>query len=308
MPDYDQLLDAEMKAYLARCDALYPPDAVTLDIAGQRRVYDAMCADFDVGRPDGVAVKDEPQGGVPCRHYTPADPAGTVIYYHGGGFVVGGLDSHDSICAEICAKTGLRVVSVDYPLAPEHHYPEDFDAAWRAYVAISAAWPGPVVLAGDSAGGNLAAAICHKARGAGPMPMGQVLIYPGLGGDWSWPSYIEHADAPQLTTRDMQFYQQIRFGGEPPANDPGCAPLRDSDFAGLVPTVCVSAQCDPLASDSEVYVQRIQQAGGQAMWIDEAGLVHGNLRARTMSQRAANSFERICGAISGLAQGRWPAV
>lgn len=305
---YDDLLDAEMHAYLARCDSSYPPDAVTLDIAGQRRVYDAMCADFDVGRPEGVVVTDEPYGGVACRRYETGPSAQTVVYYHGGGFVVGSLDSHDSICAEFCARTGLRVVSVDYPLAPENTYPADFNAAWDAFVAIDAAFPGGVVLCGDSAGGNLAAAVSHKSRVSGPHPLGQLLIYPGLGGDWSLPSYSEHANAPQLTVQDMEFYMNVRPGGEPPQGDPHYAPLQDSDFSGLPPTVCITAECDPLASDGGEYARVIQAAGGQAIWRNEPGLVHGYLRARIMSSRAAESFERMCHALVGLAAERWPVV
>ena len=149
MPDYRELLDSEIWAYIARCEALYPPNAIELDIAGQRSVYDAMCADFDRGRPADVQVVDETHGGVPCRRYECKDSPATVVYYHGGGFVVGGLDSHDSICAEICAATGLRVVAVDYPLAPEHAYPEDLNAAFDAFRDISGRCSGPVILSGD---------------------------------------------------------------------------------------------------------------------------------------------------------------
>lgn len=301
MADYDALLDDEVKAYIARCEASYPPDAVDLDVAGQRRVYDAMCRDFDRGRPDAVTVADEPHGGVACRRYECGPSAATVVYYHGGGFVVGGLDSHDSICAEMCEKTGLRVVAVDYPLAPEHRFPEDFEAAWAAYVAIRAAWPGAVVVAGDSAGGNLAAAVSHYGRASGQVPAGQVLIYPGLGGEWDWPSYVEHAEAPQLTLADMKFYKSIRTEGQSPWDDPRYAPVRDVDVTGLPPTVCITAECDPLTSDSEVYCQRLNDAGVAATWINEPGLVHGYLRARVMSKRAADSFDRICKAVARFA-------
>lgn len=303
--DYDILLDDEIKAYLARCDALYPPDAVDMDIAGQRRVYDAMCADFDVGRPAGISVTDEPHGGVACRRYEAGPCRDTIVYYHGGGFVVGGLDSHDSICAEICATTGLRVVAVAYPLAPEHTYPDDVNAALRAYEAIAQTFGGPMLVCGDSAGGNLAAAISGKLRGAAHAPIGQVLIYPGLGGDRSLPSYTEHADAPQLTLKDLEFYMMVRPGGTPPQGDPLFAPLQDTHFAGLPPTLCVSAACDPLASDSGAYCAAIRNAGGHAHWINEDGLVHGYLRARIMSRKAADSFERICAGLTSLARGTW---
>ena len=300
---YETLLDDEVKAYLARCDALYPPDAIDLDIAGQRRVYDTMCADFDVGRPDGLEIADERYGDVPCRRYEPANAAGTVVYYHGGGFVVGGLDSHDSITAEIAANTGLRVVAVDYPLAPEHIYPADITASLAAYDAIAAQFDGPTLLCGDSAGGNLAAAVSGARRGAAQRPDGQVLIYPGLGGDWSLPSYSEHANAPQLTAKDIEFYMTVRPGGPPPVGDALYAPLHDTDFSGLPQTLVITAECDPLASDGDAYVHAIRAAGGQAEWVNEAGLVHGYLRARVMSQKAAASFARICAALRDMAQG-----
>ena len=308
MPDYTKLLDEEVRAYIARADELYPPDAVDLDIAGQRRVYDDLCRAFDEGRPEGVRVTDEPYAQVPCRRYETGSPAATVVYYHGGGFVVGGLDSHDSICAELCANTGLRIVAVDYPLAPEHRYPQDFDAAWRAYAAVSDAFDGPVLVAGDSAGGNLAAAVSHKGRAEGRPPAGQLLIYPGLGGSMDLPSYTEYADAPHLTRADIDFYMSVRPGGPPPEGDPFYAPLQDTDFSGLPPTVAITAQCDPLTSDSEDYVARISRAGGRAVWRDEPGLVHGYLRARRMSGKAAASFDRICKALVRLANGAWPAL
>ena len=306
MPDYDTLLDDEVKAYLAACDALYPPDAINLDIAGQRRVYDEMCAHFDRGRPAEVAVQDISIAGTPCRVYDCGSAAGTVVYYHGGGFVVGGLHSHDSICAELCALSGLRFVAVDYPLAPEHTYPEDFNAAWSVYQAVRERFEGPCVVAGDSAGGNLAAAVSHKGRDIGAAPDGQLLIYPGLGGDMDLPSYSEHAEAPQLTRADVEFYMAVRYHNGVPTGDPYSAPLQDTDFSGLPRTLAVSAQCDPLASDCDVYVQRILAAGGQAQWIDEAGLVHGYLRARGMSRRAAASFERIATGLRHLASGTGP--
>ena len=308
MPDYNALLDAQVRAYIDRSDSFYPPDAVHLSIAQQRAVYDALCVAFHQGRPPGVHVTDEAHGGVNCRRYEAGSSEVTVIYYHGGGFVVGGLHSHDDVCAEICARTGYRVVSVDYGLAPENVFPHCFDDAWSAFGAIADKWPGPVVLAGDSAGGNLCAAICHHARGRRGMPVGQMLIYPGLGGDQRQGSYVEHADAPHLSTRDLDFYAALRAGGAVPTGDPRFAPLHDTDFSGLPPTVVITAQCDPLASDGESYRDAILAAGGQAAWINEAGLVHGYLRARAMSDRAGDSFERIIGAVAALGRGDWPAV
>jgi len=308
-PDYTRLIDAETWAYIAKLDAAYPPDAVEMSIEGQRRVYDDMCRIFHQPRPDGVAVEDRVFGGVPCRTYVSGDSPVTVVYYHGGGFVVGGLDSHDDICAEICARTGYRVVSVDYGLAPETVFPGCFQDAWDAFEAVAAGCAGPLVLCGDSAGGNLAAAVAHYARGRvnEARIVGQVLIYPGLGGDWTKGSYVEHANAPQLTVKDMQFYQTVRTGGAPPPkDDPRYAPLNDSDFSGLPPTVLVTAECDPLSSDGGAYRDALLGAGGQAVWFNEAGMVHACLRARNMSARAAVFFDRVVDGVAALGRCEWP--
>jgi acetyl esterase len=308
MTKYRTLLDAEVWAFIEEGERYYPPDAVDLSIADQRRVYDRMCTAFDQGRPEGVSVSDTAFGSVPCRVFTPAGtPNGTMFFCHGGGFVVGGLDSHDSICAEFCDSADLRVVAVDYRMSPEHPHPDDFNDAWAAFEAVAAAFDGPIVLCGDSAGGNLAAAVAHHSRGRlDGRITGQLLIYPGLGGDWSKGSYVEHAEAPGLTTRDMEFYMNIRSSGQDKTGDATYAPLHDTDFSGLPATVVITAQCDPLSSDGEDYRDAVNAAGGQAIWIEEAGLVHAYLRARVMSQKAGDSFARMITSLKSLNKGALP--
>lgn len=306
MPDYDSLIDAQTWAFIRKTADSYPDDAVGQDVAGQRTVYDAMCRVFYRGRPPGIEVRDTQANGVPVRLYKQGTPGTTVVYFHGGGFVVGGLDSHDDVCAEICAETGYRVVSVDYRLAPEHKHPAAFDDAHAATQWTANTFGPGLVLAGDSAGGNLAAAVAHHTRGLDLDIRGQVLIYPGLGGDPSTGSYTEHANAPMLTAADLEFYQAVRLDGPPPMDDPRFAPLRDTDFSGLPPAAIFTAECDPLADDGPAYAAAMNAAGGRAHCICEAGLVHGYLRACTMSARAASSFERICVAIEALGQGIWP--
>ena len=164
-----------------------------------------------------------------------------MLYLHGGGFVVGGLDSHDDVCAELCQRTGYELVSVDYRLAPEHLHPAAFDDALTAFEWVAKTYAQPILLAGDSAGGNLAAALAHATRGHERAPIGQVLIYPGLGGDMSKGSYVEHAEAPMLTVRDIEFYRDVRSGGPERQGDATVAPLADTDFSGLPPTVVVTA-------------------------------------------------------------------
>jgi acetyl esterase len=130
-----------------------------------------------------------------------------------------------------------------------------------------------------------------------------VLIYPGLGGDATKGSYVRHAQAPMLTTRDVLYYYDIRGGT---TGDPTCQPLADSDFSGLPPTVIVTAECDPISSDGEIYRDRIVAAGGKASWREEPGLVHSYLRGRRTVKRAADSFARIADAVAALGKGEWP--
>ncbi|MGQ0564082.1 MAG: alpha/beta hydrolase [Gemmobacter sp.] len=301
---YRTLIDAPTWAFIDRTNAAYPADATALDIAGQRRVYDAMCAVFRAPRPAGVAVSDAPRGGMPTRRYGAGPSGATVVYFHGGGFLVGGLESHDDVCAELCAATGLRVISVDYRLAPEHRHPAAFDDAMAATRAVAEAY-GPVILAGDSAGGTLASSVTHALRGSPVRVLGQVLIYPGMGAPTDRGSYVTHAHAPMLTTADILNYRRLRHGRDDPPPDPTAAALQDSDFTGLPPTAIFAAECDPHADAAGLYRDRIRAAGGCAEATVEPGLVHGYLRARHSVPRARASFDRITAALAAMATGEF---
>ena len=311
MTDYRTLIDADIWAFIDRTDAFYPPDTTDYTIERQREVYNRMCREFFSGYPEGVSAENKAialrDRTIPVRRYRAMryDAHAVVIYYHGGGFVVGGLDSHDDVCAEICHRTGYEVVAVDYRLAPEHPHPAAFEDALAAFDWVVEGYEIPVVLAGDSAGGNLAAAVAHATRHHPARPIGQMLIYPGLGGEMSGGSYVRHAHAPMLTLRDLHFYRDIRTGGRSIVEDATFSPLADRDFSGLPPTVVITAECDPLSSDGEAYCNRILDAGGKAWWHEEAGLVHGYLRARHMAARARESFTRIVDAIRMLGRQEW---
>ncbi|MEL6479731.1 MAG: alpha/beta hydrolase, partial [Pseudomonadota bacterium] len=120
------ITDPEILAFIAEVEGLYPSDTASLDVAGQRRLYDAMAAHFRAPRPAGLEVRDAPVAGVPCRHYG-TNGAARVVFLHGGGFSLGGLDSHDDVAAEIAARSGCPVTSVEYRLAPEHLHPAGFE-------------------------------------------------------------------------------------------------------------------------------------------------------------------------------------
>lgn len=312
MADYKKLIDAETWAFIERTNAFYPSDAVDQTIEDHRRVYDAMCEGFRTPYPEGVTAEttaiETPTHRIPIRIYRTIAPeaAAMVLYFHGGGFVLGGLESHDSICADIAHRTGYEVVSVDYRLAPEHLHPAGFDDAMSAFEWAATAYTRAIVLVGDSAGANLAAAVSHATRGHNRKPAGQVLIYPGLGGDSRRGSYVEHAEAPMLSVKDITAYRGIRTGGADSTGDITQWPLADADFANLPPTVLITAECDPLSSDGEAYAAHVAAASGLAFWHEEKGLVHGYLRARHTVARARSSFTRIVDAISALGRGEWP--
>jgi len=309
---YDQLIDEETWAFIERTEAWYPPDAVELPIEKNREIYNAMCREFLADYPVGVGSSDEiinsPHGPVACRIYENENikPAASVVYGHGGGFVVGGLDSHDDVCAEICGATGFTIMSIDYRLSPEHVHPTAFEDMLAGFEYAAMQYNLPIIMAGDSAGATLAAAVCHHTRKHKRKPAGQVLIYPSLGGDMSKGSYLEHSDAPLLNIRDMSFYTGIREGKADCSADPTYAPLVDTDFSDLPPTVIISAQCDLLSDDGREYRDRILRTGGRAVWFNEVGLVHGYLRARHSVQRAMDSFQRAADAIAALGIGKWP--
>lgn len=304
LPNYDKLIDDETWAFIHDTETWYPPEAISFPIEKQRAIYDEMCRAFFRGYPEGVTTEDRTLGGIPCRLYSTGVAGPTVVYFHGGGFVVGGLNSHDDVCAEICKETGYPVISVDYRLAPEHRHPAAYEDALAA--ASAAIAEGPIVLAGDSAGGNLAAAVAQGLKERTGL-LGQVLIYPGLGGDPDRGSYLLHAKAPMLSREDVLYYAKIRYIGDTePADDPTATPLWAPSFAGLPPTIAFAAECDPLADDAGAYARLVAAEGGKAHSVLEKGLVHGYLRARATVPRARASFARIRDAIRALGEGRWP--
>lgn len=309
--DYSTLIDAETWDFIDRINSFYPPEAIDLPIEDNREIYDRMSRAFHTGHPAGVTAATTAittvDHEIPIRiyRYAGADEAAVVLYFHGGGFILGDLDSHDDICADLCAGTGYILVSTAYRLAPEHTHTAAFDDAMAAFNWAAACFSQPILLAGESAGGNLAACVAHHARGHARAPVGQVLIYPTLGGDEGKGSYVTHAEAPLLSMRDLDFYRNIRTGGADVSGDPRYMPLADSDFSGLPPTVIFTAECDPLSSDGETYRDRMLQNGGRARWQEEKGLPHGFLRARHTAARARDSFARITEAVEALGRNRW---
>ncbi|MFJ2714104.1 alpha/beta hydrolase [Pseudomonas sp. NPDC087346] len=290
-------LSASMAAFVARTLSFSSDDS---SLVGLRRGYDEMCRAFTPQPPVGLEVVNFQLSGVAVRSYRPPiQPASSgwpcVLYLHGGGWVVGGLDSHDFICFELAMALGAMVVAVDYRLAPENPFPAGFEdclSVWRA-LRSGLFWfdPEKMLVAGDSAGGNLAAALCLALRDAGePLPSAQVLIYPGLGSDEHLPSRSECADAPLLSSSDVDCYHALYLRGsaEP---DAYAMPLLAEDFTGLPPAFIAVAQFDPLRDDGVRYAERLTDA---TLYYGE-GLVHGCLRARGQVAEVDRLYENLLG-------------
>lgn len=289
-PDYTALLDAEIHAYLALNAGFEPTDPTAESL---RAAYLAFCQEILPDLPD-IPFTDAKIGGVATRRYGGAEPSALVVYFHGGGFVVGNLDSHHAICLEICAKTGLDVLAVDYRLAPEHPYPAHLEDA----LAVVDALDEKIILAGDSAGGTLAAVATLKRR---ERVHGHMLIYPWLDAPGEHQSHTTHADAPIITAQGLFDYEALRLGGQPRPKSADYFPLMGDDFNDLPPSYISTADCDPLVDEGALYNTLHIFSGGESVLMEEAGLMHGHLHARHHSTRAAEAFDHICQGLRNLA-------
>ncbi|AJD45960.1 alpha/beta hydrolase family protein (plasmid) [Rhizobium gallicum bv. gallicum R602sp] len=287
--------------FLAICDSFYPADAVAAPISQQRQWYDALCVGFDQPLPEGLTTEDaRVLDRIAIRHYRPkAIRTETVLLYlHGGGFVVGSLESHHAICAEIADFAGAELISVDYRLAPEYRWPAQTDDCFEVLKHLLVS-DRQVVLIGDSAGGNLAAGLAIRAQQQRLLGIaGQVLIYPTLGGDLVSGSFIEMENAPGLRTSDVAYY---RASLKAPPGDPVAEPLAAASFAELPPAFITVAHFDPLRDDGRHYAAKLAMAGVEVWFREEPQLVHAWLRARHMSDGARIGFRAVCEAASRFA-------
>ncbi len=295
---YRAYLDSDVLAFIDETDSWYPPDTYGKGIEEQRRIYDAMCRAFVRGYPPDVTARERLAGHVPLRHYrrTQSDARASVLYMHGGSNVLGGLDSHDDVCADICQGTGFDVVAVDYRLQPEHSRADSLTDCATALDILRSEARAPVILAGDSAGGFLAAALAVLNRGADDLA-GLALIYPSLAQSTDFSSMTRHANAPLLSADELRAYLDMRGKDGPPA------PMDAPSLSGLPPVYAAPAECDPLADHARAFVDRIRAEGGVAVCQEELGLVHGHLRARNRATRAEQAFARLLRAMSAMGRG-----
>ncbi len=301
--------DKAIRDYIAHYESFEPlaPEEMS-DPVRHRQRYRRLARAIEGGRPDGILSEDASVSAngvdVPVRIYRRVDArhAPCCLFFHGGGWMIGDLDTHDAWAAELCEMSGATVIATDYRLGPEQPYPAAFD---DCYAVLLAAASDPrrfgidgdrIAVYGDSAGGNLAAAVALKSRDAGgPRVAGQVLVYPALHHGEPLPSWESNRDAPILPLDALKACWRAYLRDTVP--DAYAAPLLAGDFSGLPPAWIITAEHDPLRDDGLLYAERLTDAGGQAEVLDAAGLVHGCFRARHASELTAAAWRWSADAV-----------
>lgn len=235
-------------------------------------------------------VTDAEVADVPVRIYRPAGdgPRPTVVYVHGGGFVIGDLETHDNVCRRLARDADAVVVSVDYRLAPEHVFPAAVEDSMAVLTAVAAdidsygGDAGKLVIGGDSAGGNLAAVCSLLARESGPTLAAQLLVYPAVDLLGDFPSRTENAEGYFLTVKDMEWFGRHYLGFDETdpraaevAQDPRLSPIKAKTLAGLPPAIVATAEFDPLRDEGNAYAAELEKAGVRVIHRQFPGLIHG---------------------------------
>ena len=281
------------------------PPFEQMGVDGVRQSAELLTQLFPAG-PEMAEVRDDtipgPAGPIPIRVYRPTgqEAAGTVVYFHGGGFVVMGLDSHDGHCRHLARAGGAVVVSVDYRLAPEHPFPaavEDCIAATRAVLdgTVAGAPGAKVAVAGDSAGGNLAMVVALWARDQGRRLALQVLGYPVTDFTTEHPSVEQNGEGYLLTAEAMRWFRSQYLPEESDRPDPRASVLL-ADPSHVAPALVITAEFDPLRDEGIALVSGMRDAGVEVTHHHADGMIHGFLQMIGMVDAAEEAME-LSGAV-----------
>jgi len=291
-----------------------PPETLSPDEARRRRRRLSAVYAGKPARVGDVADLNLELGGglhVRARHYVPDEhgaPHPLLVYYHGGGFTYGDLETHDGVCRLLCRHAGAHVLAIDYRLAPEHPFPaavEDARAALRwacENAATLGADPQRVGVGGDSAGGNLAAVVAQlAARDGGPAPALQLLIYPATDFSRRRRSRELFGEGFLLTNPEMDWFEANYLGPEPAhRRDPRASPLLGEDLSGLAPAYVVTAAFDPLRDEGEEYASALRQAGTPVALRRFPGFIHAFIAGAGVSRSARDALIEIAGVTRGM--------
>ena len=248
---------------------------------------------------------------IPIRIYTPDAPAPrpALVYFHGGGWVVCDLDTHDVVCTAIAHRAGAVVIAVDYRLAPEHKFPAAVTDSYAAtaWVASNVTKlgidPKRISVGGDSAGGNLAAVVSLKSRDEdGPAIALQVMVYPATDlSSFDTPSYQEFGENHYLTKSEMEWFRQHYLRSMEDARDPHASPLLASDLSRLPPVLIITAECDPLRDEGEAYAKRLANDGVPVTYTCYPGMIHPFFSLSGAIPQAFDAIQQVANAVAGLA-------
>ncbi len=312
-------IEPEVGAALRLLNALPGPTFEQRPLTQARAVIDQEAAVFGGSPIPMHEVRDltipGPGGDLPARLYRAQerDADRLVVYFHGGGWVVGSLASADTACRFLAAHSGVSVLSVDYRLAPEHPFPaapEDALAAFRFAVAQADSWghdPRLIAVAGDSAGGNLAAVLCGDLRTRDEVrPAFQLLFFPVTDLSTKHPSHELFADGFFLTEAQMDWYRE-HYLGEHPATDPRVSPLLAPDLAGLPPAYVAVSGFDVLRDEGEAYARAMAAAGVRVALRRHDRLIHAFVNSTGVGRSSREAFLEACGALRmGIGAGTAP--
>ncbi len=303
-------IDEDTHVYLERLAATGVRPVTELS-PQQARAAAAELIPQQVGDVEDVASIEDAHGEVgelrvPVRIYRPdgaATPAPALVYFHGGGWVVGSIETHDGVSRALANRARCVVVSVDYRLAPEHRFPAAVDDSWAATTWVADAVgrlgidPSRIAVGGDSAGGNLAAAVALLARDHDVELCLQLLVYPVCDHSFDTPSYEENAEGFGLTREAMRWYWEHYLGPEGDGSSPHASPLRARALANVAAAHVITVELDPLRDEGEAYADRLAEAGVRVTRRRFDGLIHGSLRLTGVVPR---SWELIDDAAAAL--------
>ncbi|MCA9041583.1 MAG: alpha/beta hydrolase [Planctomycetaceae bacterium] len=305
-------LDPQADDFLQKFNKLNLPPLAEMSLDRLRGMVLPATGDLEpVSRIENLEIPG-PHGEIPIRIYYPhlselEPPRSAITYFHGGGWVTGNLDAYDHLCCATCHRAESIVISVQYRCAPEHPFPLPLDDVYTATAWVAAhlgGWDIPsdkLIVMGDSAGGNLAAAVCLKARESGEPEVGyQILIYPITDYNLQTVSYRENAEGYMLTRDSMAWFWEQYVPEELDRHDPLVSPLRADDLKDLPPAYILTCEFDPLRDEGIAYGRKLQEQGVPVQFVHCPGMIHGFFRRVDIFDLSLEKVQEIADLIHEL--------